>query len=184
MKALIEPPELILRGELRRRLSFSTLKQVRAAGDCLRFASGTETFSLAVGSETAEKWVKALTTPPPTLAKKLGITEETLVRVIGAVDDDALRHALASAKAVADKDAGLILARVNTPAELAAALRSAKKQLAARVPMWLIYPKGRNQQLTENDVRSAGLAAGVVDTKVCAVSPALTALRFVRRRQE
>ena len=182
VKALIEPPELILRGELRRRIPISTLKQVRAAGETLRFMSGSETFSLALGSATAQKWVKALTSPPPTLAKKLGITGDMVVRTIGAINDNALRDALASAKAVGDRDAGLILARVNTPAELGAALRSAARQLAARVPIWFIYPKGRGQALSENEVRSTALAAGIVDTKVCAVSPTLTGLRFVRRR--
>ena len=185
VKALIEPPELILRGELRRRLPFSGLRRVRAEGELLRFVAGAETFSLALGSGTAQKWVKAITTPPPTLAKKLGINGEVVGRTIGAVDDDdVLRGALASARAVGDKNAGLILARVNTPAELAGALRKAAKQLAERVPIWFIYPKGRGQELTENEVRSTALAAGIVDTKVCAVSPTLTGLRFVRRREE
>ena len=182
VKALIEPPELILRGELRRRIPLSALKQVRSEGETLRFSSGSESFSLAVGSAMAQKWVTALTTPPPTLARKLGITGETVVRMIGAADDDALRAALSCAKAVSDKNADLILARIHSPAELAAALRAAAKQLDSRVPIWVIYPKGRGQPLTENEVRSTALAAGIVDTKVCAVSPALTALRFVRRR--
>ena len=117
------------------------------------------------------------------MPKKLGISGDTVVRLIGAVDDDALRAALSSAKAVAEKNADLIVARVNTPDELAQALRTTAKQLAARVPIWFIYPKGRGHALTENEVRSTGLAAGIVDTKVCAVSASLTGLRFVRRRQ-
>ena len=181
IKALIEPPELILRGEIRRRLPFSQLKQVRADGQFLRFLCGPDTFVLALGTAIAEKWATALTTPPPSLAKKLGISADTVVRVIGAVDDEVLREALSSAKAVADKDADLILARVNSPQELASALRSAAKQLAARVPIWFIYLKGRGHAINENDVRSSGLAAGIVDTKVASVSPTLTALRFIRR---
>ena len=182
VKALIEPPELILRGEIRRRLSFSGLKDVRADDEKLRFAYGADRYALEVGGATAEKWVKALTMPPPALAKKLGISAETTVRMIGEVDDDALLSALGSAKVIRDSDAEVILARVNTPAELAAALRAARKQLAAGVPIWFIYRKGRGQALSENDVRTTALATGIVDTKVCAVSHALTALRFVRRR--
>jgi hypothetical protein len=102
--------------------------------------------------------------------------------MIGPVDDDAIQTAIAAAKAVASRQADLILARVNTTSELADALRVTAKQLAARVPVWFIYPKGKGHALSENDVRSAGLAAGIVDTKVAAVSPTLTALRFVRRR--
>ncbi len=183
VKALLEPPDLVLRGEIRRRLPLAQLKEIRAGGETLHFAAGEETFALALGSVLAQKWVKALTTPPPTLAGKLGISGDTVVRLVGNADDDALRSALASARAVAEKDADLIVARVNTPDELAHALRTTAKQLAARVPIWFIYPKGRGHALSENDVRSTGLAAGIVDTKVCAVSATLTGLRFVRRRE-
>jgi hypothetical protein len=184
VKALIEPPELILRGALLRRLPFSALQEIRAEGESLLFRSGSETFSLATGRATAQKWVKALTTPPPTLSSKLGISGNTVVKMIGAVDDDALRDALSLAKAVNGKNPDLILARVGSAEELASALRASAKQLAARVPIWFIYAKGRGQGLTENEVRSTALAAGIVDTKVAAISPALTGLRFVRRRDE
>lgn len=183
VKALIEPPDLILRGEIRRRLPFVELKQIRADGEKLCFTSGSETYALRLGNEIVQKWIKALTTPPPTLAKKLGISADSVVRMIGAVDDDALQAALSSAKEVAGKNPDLILARVNTPEELAHALSATAKQLAARVPIWFIYPKGRGHALNENDVRSTALAAGIVDTKVSAVSPVLTGLRFVLRRQ-
>lgn len=183
VKALLEPPELILRGEIRRRLPFKDLKQIRAGGERLHFAAGEETFTLVLGSALAQKWLKALTTPPPSLAKKLGISGDSVVWMVGVVDDDALRAALSSARAVGEKDADLIVARVDTPEELAYALRTTAKQLAARAPIWFIYPKGRGHALNENEVRSTGLAAGIVDTKVCAVSATLTGLRFVRRRE-
>jgi hypothetical protein len=182
VKALIEPPDLIFRGAIRRRLPFSRMEQIRADGDKLCFTYQGETFSLTLGNVLAHKWARSLTTPPPSLAKKLGIAEDSIVRMIGPVDDEPLRAALSAAKAVASEDANLILARVNTPEELANALRVTADQLAARVPIWFIYPKGKGHALTEADVRSTALAAGIVDTKVTAVSPALTGLRFVRRR--
>ena len=184
VKALIEPPELILRGEMRRRFPIAELKQIDADGEHLRFAFHGERFSLALGNALATKWAKALTAPPPSLARKLGITGETRVRMVGEADDDALRAALSAAKGINNDGAEVILARVNTPGDLAAALRTTAKQLVARVPIWFIYPKGKGQALTGNDVRSTALAAGIVDTKVCAVSPRLTALRFVRRRAD
>jgi hypothetical protein len=184
VKALLEAPDLILRGGLRRRLPFLGLTGIRADGETLRFDCEGETFALMLGGDLPAHWAQVLTTPPPTLAKKLGIREDTVVRMIGAIDDDALRSALAVAKAVGDDGPDLILARVNTPGELAAALRMTSKQLAARVPIWFIYPKGKGQAISEKDVRSTGLAAGIVDTKVAAVSPTLTALRFVRRRDD
>jgi hypothetical protein len=183
VKALIEPPDLILRGEMRRRFSISDLKGIRADDDRLLFAFQGESFALSLGDSLALKWVRALTTPPHGLAKKLGISEDTVVRVIGRVDDDALEAALATAKSVDNKNADLILARVNSPGDLTRALRTAADQLAARIPVWFIYPKGKGHALSESDVRSTALAAGIVDTKVAAVSPILTGLRFVRRRE-
>jgi hypothetical protein len=184
VKALLEPPELILRGGLRRRFPLSRLKGIRADGAILRFEFEGEAFALMLGGDLPSRWARVLTTPPPTLAKKFGISRDTVVRMIGPIDDNAIRSALAVAKAVTSRQAGLILAGVNTTSELADVLRVTAKQLASRVPIWFIYPKGKGHALTENDVRSAGLAAGIVDTKVAAVSPTLTALRLVRRRDD
>src|SRR5947207_12512726 len=61
VKALLEPPDLILRGEIRRRIPFAGLTQIRADGECLHFNAGGETFTLALGNAMAQKWVKALT---------------------------------------------------------------------------------------------------------------------------
>lgn len=182
VKALIEPPDLILRGEIRRKLPIAALTGIRAEEDSLHFTFGREHFTLALGATLAAKWVKALTTPPPSLAKKLGISADSVVRMIGAVDDEALQTALSAAGRIQEKDADLILARVNAPADLVRVLRASARQLAARVPIWFIYPKGKGHALTESDVRSTALAAGIVDTKVASVSSTLTALRFVHRR--
>jgi hypothetical protein len=76
----------------------------------------------------------------------------------------------------------LILARVDTPGELAAALRKSTDDLNRGVPIWFIYPKGPGHALDEHIVRSTALATGIVDTKVAAVSSALTALRFVKHK--
>jgi len=50
------------------------------------------------------------------------------------------------------------------------------------VPIWVVYRKGPGHEINESDVRGTGLAAGVVDVKVASVSPALTGLKFVKRR--
>jgi len=183
VKALVEPPELILRGSVRQRIPFAEMQQVRADAEQLRFNFRGENVSLELGNILAEKWVQYLTAPPPTLAKKLGITADTVVRMIGAADDDALKQAIATARSSAGTGPGdLILARVNTSQELAHVLKSTSDQLDRGVPIWFIYPKGKGQALTENEVRSTALATGIVDTKVAAISPRLTGLRFVKRR--
>jgi hypothetical protein len=181
VKALVEPPELILRGEIRRRLPFSKLRHVRAEGAALRFKFDGDAVALKLDAVTAQKWAKAILTPPPSLAKKLGITSESTVWVIGTVDDGALETALGEAKTAPRKGADVIVARVNTAVELARAFGLTAKETSAGVPIWLIYRKGPGHAINESDVRSAGLAAGIVDVKVASVSPALTGLKFVRR---
>jgi hypothetical protein len=186
VKALIEPPELILRGGLKHRIPFVKMQHVRADGEWLRFDLREASVGLKLGSSLVAKWVQYLTTLPPSLAKKLGITSDTVVRMVGKVDDEALIEVLALAHSSAGSGSGdlgdLILARVNTPQELLRALVSTADQLDQGVPIWFIYPKGKGHPLTENDVRFTALASGIVDTKVASVSPRLTALRFVKRR--
>lgn len=183
VRALLEPPELILRGELRKRVPFAKMQSVRADGDLLRFAFEGEAVSLSLGNSVAAKWADAVLKPPPSLAKKLGITPETTVHVIGPLDDSSLKSALSEAKAVSQRKGDLILARVDTPADLHAALMKAASQLDAGIPIWFIYRKGPGHPLNENLVRSIALATGIVDTKVAAVSAEFTALRFVKRRK-
>lgn len=182
VKALLEPPELILRGEMRKRIPFAKMRAVRVEGDLLRFRVDGEDGALSLGKTIAAKWAEALLKPPPTLAKKLGITPETTVCMIGPVDDAALTTALAEAKAVSKQKGDLILARVDTPPDLHSALIKAADQLNAGVPIWFIYRKGPGHPLNENLVRATALATGIVDTKVAAVSTEFSALRFVKRR--
>lgn len=53
--------------------------------------------------------------------------------------------------------------------------------------LWVLWPKrssGVATDLDENVVREHGLAAGLVDNKVCAVDPTWSALRFVVRLRD
>ena len=182
VRALIEPPDLILRGALRRRIPMVEIKSVRAERGSLRFTFDGNRVVLHVGDSAAARWAEALLKPPPSLARKLGIAAETTVRMIGKVDDPAIEEALAAAKNVSRRNGDLILARVNTPDDLRAALGKAADALIRGIPIWFIYRKGPGHPLNENLVRATALAAGIVDTKVAAVSATLTALRFVRRK--
>jgi len=182
VKVLLEPPELIVRGEIRRKIPIARVSAIKADGEVLSLKIDSDLVRLYLGGAMAAKWAEALLKPPPSLAKKLGISCETTVRVIGPMDDGALEKALADAKGTSASKGNLILARVDTPADLAAALRKAAAQLAEGVPIWFIYRKGPGHALNENLVRSRALDVGIVDTKVSAVSRDLTALRFVKRR--
>jgi hypothetical protein len=182
VRALLETHELILRGGMRRRIPFAEMQSIHADGGRLRFVFQGEPVSLELGSAVAAKWAKTLASPPPDLTKKLGIKPELKVRVIGTIDDKALEEAVSGAASTSAKSGDLIIARVETQSELAAALKNAAAESSRGVPLWIVYRKGKGHALSEAVVRATGLAAGLVDTKVASVSTVLTALRFNKRR--
>ena len=57
--------------------------------------------------------------------------------------------------------------------------------LAGKDGLWVVWPKkasGVKTDLTQASVRKTGLAAGLVDYKVCSVDATWTGLRFTRRK--
>jgi hypothetical protein len=61
------------------------------------------------------------------------------------------------------------------------------KRLNASGMLWVSWPKkssGVPSDLSENVVREIGLAAGLVDVKVCAVSEVWSGLKFVYRLKD
>jgi hypothetical protein len=184
VKALLETRELILRGDIRRRVPFSEIKNVRVQADGLCFKVGREAVQLVLGASVAAKWAAIVTSPPPSLARKLGIAKTTVVRTIGAIENDELKTALAEAARVSARGADLILACVDTPESLRAALKQARAALAKGVPIWTVYAKGPGHALNETAIRSLLRENGLMDTKVASVSSALTALRFKLRKSD
>ena len=56
------------------------------------------------------------------------------------------------------------------------------KGMRGAAGLWIVYAKGK-KELTENDVRGAGLKAGLVDVKVARFSETKTGLKFVVPRE-
>ncbi|HRX84041.1 MAG TPA: DUF3052 domain-containing protein, partial [Phycisphaerae bacterium] len=59
-----------------------------------------------------------------------------------------------------------------------------KERLATDGGLWIAWPKkasGVKTDVSETEVRRAGLATGLVDNKICAVDETWSALRFVYR---
>lgn len=58
--------------------------------------------------------------------------------------------------------------------------------LGARCPVWIAWPKqksaDRKTDVGENQIRAAGLAAGLVDYKVCSIDDTWSGLLFARRK--
>ena len=72
-------------------------------------------------------------------------------------------------------------------AELARMLPKAHRRLHPSGGLWICWPKkasGVVTDVSENDVRNVGLAAGLVDNKVCAVDEVWSGLRLVFRVQD
>jgi hypothetical protein len=180
VKALLESAELILRGDIRMRIPFNALRNVRVQSENLCFNIDKHPMQLHLGAKAAESWAKKIKSPLPTLAHKLGISDKTVVRTIGTIADRALVSALDSAAFIREERPDLIISCVDTPETLAATLRTAKTQLAQSVPIWLVYRKGPGHPLNESAIRTCLRAQGLMDTKVASVSTELTALRFNR----
>jgi hypothetical protein len=69
--------------------------------------------------------------------------------------------------------------------------RTLERDIARTAPpagrLWIAWPKkasGVVTDLSDNVVREVGLAAGVVDTKVCAIDATWSGLMFVRRLKD
>jgi|SRR5271165_4249372 len=125
------------------------------------------------------------------LPKKLGIKEGFRVCFVAAPSDvlSELKAALASCEAGPNGKAPIDFAMVFTKsrADLTKEFRRVSKQLAPAGMLWVSWPKkssGVTTDLDENIVRDIGLAAGLVDVKVCAVTEVWSGLKFVRRLKD
>jgi hypothetical protein len=181
-KILLESKELILRGELRCVILLSAIKNIRVEGDALTFKNGKDEVSLGLGSGTAKKWLDAILKPPATLAQKLGIRPDSVVRVYGMVRSDELRTALPDASDARGDWPDMFIACVESRESLVEALDGSHKFLERGIPIWVVYQKGTGSSLGETAVRDMLRQRGLRDTKVASVSTTLTALRFSKRK--
>jgi hypothetical protein len=122
------------------------------------------------------------------LPKKLGIKDGFRVCLEDAPAEvrAELKSALAACALVRDGKKPLDFAMVFTKskAELAKEFKRVARLLAPAGMLWVSWPKkssGVATDLDENLIREIGLAAGLVDVKVCAVTEVWSGLKFVRR---
>jgi hypothetical protein len=122
------------------------------------------------------------------LPKKLGIKAGFRVTLVDAPSDvrSELSAPLATCEIVTDGKTPLDFAMVfakSKPA-LAKEFQRMTQRLAPSGMLWVSWPKkssGVATDLDENIIREIGLAAGLVDVKVCAVTDVWSGLKFVRR---
>ncbi|MBZ5685046.1 MAG: DUF3052 domain-containing protein [Acidobacteriia bacterium] len=125
------------------------------------------------------------------LPKKLGIKDGLHVCLIDAPPEvvAALKRSLEKCKLARDAKAPLDFAMLFTKsaASLNKEFTQLAKNLAPTGMLWVSWPKKTSGVLTdlnENIVREIGLAAGLVDVKVCAVTDVWSGLKFVRRLKD
>jgi len=122
------------------------------------------------------------------LPKKLGIKPGLRVQLSGEPPEVRfqLKAELAACEIANDDKLPLDFAMFFTKskAALAKEFKRMTKLLAPAGTFWVSWPKkssGVATDLNENIVRDIGLAAGLVDVKVCAVTEVWSGLKFVRR---
>lgn len=121
------------------------------------------------------------------LVKKLGIKPGTTVALLGA--PRGFRQELVglpkSVRLVTSRmsPADLVIWFVTSRQELEVGVEAAGRQMTSG--LWVSWPKkasGVATDVTEDLVRAAGLANGLVDYKVCAVNTIWSGLKFARRK--
>ena len=122
------------------------------------------------------------------VADKLGIKSGTGVRVVGKGDRELLAHVRATSGRpliLSAQVADVVLYFPKTIDEITHTLEELKTRIAPNGGIWVITSKkGRGQPYVPDRILiPAGLAAGLVDNKICSVSESASAMRFVIRRQ-
>ena len=123
------------------------------------------------------------------LARKLGIRPGSRVLLVGAPRDFDLGPV---PEAELHRRAGrapydVVLAFAPDRRALVARFAPASRRLTPAGGLWVGWPKrssGVPTDLDENVVREHGLAAGLVDNKVCAIDATWSGLRFVVRLRD
>ncbi len=122
------------------------------------------------------------------LPKKLGIKSGFRVQLVDAPQEvrSELKAELAACEIASDGKLPLDFAMFFTKSRTALAkeFKQIAKLLAPAGMLWVSWPKkssGVTTDLDENIVRDVGLAVGLVDVKVCAVTEVWSGLKFVRR---
>jgi hypothetical protein len=122
------------------------------------------------------------------LPKKLGLRATDRVWVVGAPDPVGaeLRLAVRGSTSRSARRGPIDFATVfsTSASDLMRRVAEVEPRIAPSGILWLAWPKrasGVPSDLSDESVRKIGLAAGLVDVKVCAISEVWSGLKFVRR---
>ena len=123
------------------------------------------------------------------LVKKLGVKPDMTIALLGAPEDfvekldDLPETTRFQARITAQTK--LAIWFVRSRQELESEIEYTATRLPEGASLWIVHPKQTSRyrvDFNQNDVRTAGLAASLVDYKVCAVDADWSGLKFARKR--
>ncbi len=125
------------------------------------------------------------------LWKKLGIKSDHKVSMVNAPVDfrktlGELPQGVVLNKKV-NNHSNLIILFIQSQAELNKAVKKMAGVISDKAGLWIAWPKkssGVTTDITQTEVRSIGLAAGLVDYKICAIDTTWSGLLFTRRKRK
>ena len=178
-KVQLEAGEIVVRGPLGLKIPLAGLKTFEAKGGVLRLTWGKETLRLALGAD-AVKWALKIRYPRGRL-DKLGVKPGMRVAVIGVEDADFRRELSERTDDVTEgkarKDTDVVVVGMSSRRDLPR-LESLRDSIKRNGAVWVVWPKGR-KEFREDDVRTHGPKAGLVDVKVVSFSDTLSGLKMV-----
>lgn len=170
---------LLIRSETQRvKIPAASVTGASASNGILRVEFAEGPADIELGEPAAAKWADKILNPP-SRASKLGIKPNTPVYAKGDFDRDFEVETPDRVASAAKAD--LVFLEIAQPPELVEAIGLARK-MHAKAAIWIVYPKGRKDTVTEMQVLEAMREAGFTDTKVCGFNATHTALRFVARK--
>lgn len=173
----LESAGLEISGERRARVPRDAWSHVEAADGVVSFEANGDTYRFRLGP-AASAWAKALVTPPPSLAEKLGVAHGETVAVRGELPVLELEDALADAARVPPWEADVVVVVVRTEAELES-LPVWFRECGIASQVWIVHGKGRDSTAPgDNVVRAELRTAGWRDTKVSAIGDTWSATRY------
>ncbi len=121
-----------------------------------------------------------------TTAQKLGIKEGFRVALLDAPRDyAAVLGPMPDAVELCEEPAAVcpVTLWFVEDAEIYRSTLPRTRRLAAQTKLWVIWPKGGQQAgITQQLIRSAALAVGLVDYKICAVNDRWSAIAFAKKK--
>lgn len=180
IKAILESRELILRGGLKMRILIKDILNPKIENEILEFEYNDEKYRFELG-DMSQKWYQKIISPPKSLAQKLGLKNDTKLHLLNEFSSDEVNLALQNRQIHDLENAQIIFAQIQNSDDLEF-IHKKIEQLKSNFAIWLIYQKGKNAILKENQIREFMRQNGFMDNKISAIDDIWTSTRYARVR--